>query len=136
MGASRTRRQKWNQRLVLIICTSGVVILIVAWIGTAWYFSDQIIKPAHGPATFPETVEKVTTSSQGVQVVSLFVLPQRRDRVDLVSFGKAATRCLERFFLKPPAVLIELFLVGLYRQRGQEQVCQEPTVLILRPLSD
>ncbi len=112
MGASRTRRQKWNQRLVLIICTSGVVILIVAWIGTAWYFSDQIIKPAHGPATFPETVEKVTTSSQGVQVVSLLRSPatSRPGRYGLVWQGGNAM--LGKILFETPSRIDRIVLSG------------------------
>jgi hypothetical protein len=88
------------------------VILIVAWIGTAWYFSDQIIKPAHGPATFPETVEKVTTSSQGVQVVSLLRSPatSRPGRYGLVWQGGNAM--LGKILFETPSRIDRIVLSG------------------------
>jgi alpha-beta hydrolase superfamily lysophospholipase len=57
------------------MCSAVIAASVPAWIATAWYFSNQIIKPDHEPATFAETVRSITTSPQGVPVISLVRSP-------------------------------------------------------------
>jgi hypothetical protein len=53
------------------VCSAVIAASVLGWIATAWYFSNQIIKPEHKPAAFAETVRSITTSAGGVPIVSL-----------------------------------------------------------------
>ena len=55
--------------------SSVIMISLLGWIGIAWYFSNQIIKPDHQPAALTEIVERVTTSAPGSPIVSLVRSP-------------------------------------------------------------
>jgi pimeloyl-ACP methyl ester carboxylesterase len=57
------------------MCSAVIAALVLGWIATAWYFSNQIIKPEHEPAAFAETVRNITTSAEGVPIVSLVRSP-------------------------------------------------------------
>jgi dienelactone hydrolase len=57
------------------MCSAVIAASVLGWVATAWYFSNQIIKPEHGPAAFAETVRSITTSAEGVPIVSLVRSP-------------------------------------------------------------
>jgi uncharacterized protein len=67
-------------RSITIFATPVVAIFVFGWAGTAWYFSNQIIKPDHQPAPFAEIVSGVTTSAQGQSIVSLVRSPSTSKR--------------------------------------------------------
>jgi dipeptidyl aminopeptidase/acylaminoacyl peptidase len=118
MEGFQTERRPRKRSLVKIISASVIAVVICGWIGIAWYFSNQIIKPAHGPATFPETVERVTTSANDVHIVSLMRSPatSKEGRYGLVWSGGSAM--LGKIVLESPSRIDRIILSGALPPEG------------------
>lgn len=70
-GNTRSMRRSWR-RWALVTVGALVVFVLVGWVGTAWYFSDQMVKSQHGgDPTYKETVLGVSSAFSGPTVVSL-----------------------------------------------------------------
>jgi dienelactone hydrolase len=70
-GIARISRRPHQNHSIKIVCSAVIAASVFGWIATAWYFSNQIIKPEHEPAAFAETVKNIATSTEGVPIVSL-----------------------------------------------------------------
>jgi uncharacterized protein len=70
-SVARITQQRLRNRPIRVLTAVVVLASIIGWLATAWYFSDQIIKPEHGPANPTETVESTTASLHGAPIVSL-----------------------------------------------------------------
>ena len=63
--STATRRPGRFPRVVLILVVCLAVFALAGSLGTAWYFSNQLIQPEHGPGVLSETVESVHTLPTG-----------------------------------------------------------------------
>ena len=64
-----------RSRIFLFVICGLALVLVAASASMAWWFSNQMVKPVHGPATFPETVDEVRSTPDGKVVVSLARTP-------------------------------------------------------------
>ena len=120
MKVIATKRQPRRVRVIVSILALLAMLALVGSIGTAWYFSNQMIKPEHGSAAFPETVERVTCTPGGTITVSLARSPAaaRPGRYGLVWPGGSAM--LGRIVAETPNRVDRIVLSGTRPTAGMK----------------